>query len=139
SSRSLSVQVARAKQSKKKQISKIRSSIRKASKVRPAQFQQEVNKLFKANNNEYNAKFVKLATDISTIRRTSIYATVECTKAVYQFLTSEIPQHWVMTSILAWWNNEIAALSFIQNRPVDASRFFGYGIIVDKSTRKETK
>ncbi|CAG8470318.1 25167_t:CDS:10 [Racocetra persica] len=65
SSHSLSVQVARAKQSKKKQISKIRSSIRKASKVHPAQFQQEVNKLFRANNNEYNAKFVKLATDIN--------------------------------------------------------------------------
>ncbi|CAG8478611.1 16428_t:CDS:2 [Racocetra persica] len=39
--RSLSVKVARAKQFKKTKISKIWASIRKATKIRPAQFQQE--------------------------------------------------------------------------------------------------
>ncbi|CAG8734420.1 2493_t:CDS:1, partial [Cetraspora pellucida] len=92
---------ARAKQFKKTQISKIRASIRKATKIHPAQFQQEVNKLFRINKNEYNARFVKLATDISTIGRTSICAMLECTKAVYQFLTVEMLKHWIAASTLA--------------------------------------
>ncbi|CAG8779749.1 20478_t:CDS:2, partial [Dentiscutata erythropus] len=37
----------RVKQFKKNQISKIQASIRKANKIRPAQFQQEANKLFR--------------------------------------------------------------------------------------------
>ncbi|CAG8753020.1 36453_t:CDS:2, partial [Racocetra persica] len=93
--RSFSIKVARAKNSKQKQISKIRSAIRKANKIRLAQFQRVANKLFKINNKEYNAKFVKLAADISNIDQTSIYATVECTKIIYQILTREMPQHWV--------------------------------------------
>ncbi|CAG8758100.1 29694_t:CDS:1, partial [Racocetra persica] len=64
----------RAKQSKQRQISKIRASIRKAKRIQPIQFQREANKLFKANNKEYNAKFVKLATNIE---QTSIRMTVE--------------------------------------------------------------
>ncbi|CAG8790230.1 7815_t:CDS:2, partial [Racocetra persica] len=80
-------------------------------KISPAQFQQEVNKLFRINKNEYNARFVKLATDISTIGRTSIRA----------------------------MNNEIVALSFTQNHPIDMSRFFGYDIMADESTRGEMK
>ncbi|CAG8654029.1 1068_t:CDS:2, partial [Dentiscutata erythropus] len=76
SSCSLFIQVARAKQFKKKQVSKIQASICKASKVHPAQFQKEVNKLFRVNNNKYNVKFVKLATDISTIGRALICVTL---------------------------------------------------------------
>ncbi|CAG8804563.1 17091_t:CDS:1 [Racocetra persica] len=132
--RSLSVRIARAKQFKRKQISKIRSSIRKSKKIHLIQFQQAVTKLFKFNNNEYNARFVKLATDISTIGRTSIRATVKCTKAIYQFLTGKMPKYWIIAKTLARWNNEIASLSFIQNHPIETSRFFGYGVMVDEST-----
>ncbi|CAG8447277.1 28741_t:CDS:2 [Dentiscutata erythropus] len=106
---------------RKNQNSKIWASIRKAAKIRPAQFKQEVNKLFRINKNKYNTKFVKLATNISTIERISIRAMVECIKAIYQFLTGEMPKHWVAASTLARWNNEIAALSFIQNHPIDVS------------------
>ncbi|CAG8481621.1 12237_t:CDS:2 [Cetraspora pellucida] len=73
------------------------------------------NKLFKSNNKEYNVKFVKLATDISNIGHTTIHATVECTKAMYQFLTREMPQHWITSATLSHWNNEVAAIAFNQN------------------------
>ncbi|CAG8599717.1 10792_t:CDS:2 [Dentiscutata erythropus] len=36
----------------------------------------------------------KIPADISNIGQTSICATVECTKIIYQFLTREMPQHW---------------------------------------------
>ncbi|CAG8832650.1 4458_t:CDS:1, partial [Racocetra persica] len=36
-------------------------------------------------------------------------------------------------------NNEIASLSFIQNHPIEPSRFFGYGVMVDESTQREAK
>ncbi|CAG8497834.1 6399_t:CDS:2 [Racocetra persica] len=71
-------------------LKRLKSSRSLSVQVRPVQFQQEVNKLFRANNNKYNAKFVKLATDISTIGRTLIRATVEYTKAIYQFLTAAV-------------------------------------------------
>ncbi|CAG8783542.1 10829_t:CDS:2 [Dentiscutata erythropus] len=63
-----------------------------AKQIKPTQFRNAVSKLFKVNNKEYSAEFVKLATDISTIGHTSIRATVECTKAVFQLLTGESPQ-----------------------------------------------
>ncbi|CAG8757121.1 546_t:CDS:1 [Racocetra persica] len=138
--RSFSKQVARTKQLKQRQVSKIHSSIRKAKKIWPAQFRCAANKLFKINKKEYNASFVKLATDISNIGQTSIYVTVKCTRAIYQFLTGEMPQHWVTSKTLARWNKEIAALSLNQNLPKDtSSRFFGYGIMADESTRGEKK
>ncbi|CAG8821439.1 38938_t:CDS:2, partial [Gigaspora margarita] len=137
---SLSMQLVKAKQSKKKQISKIRVAIQKAKQIKPNQFRNAASKLFKINHKEYSAKFVKLATDISTIGHTSIRATVECTKAVFQFLTGESPQQWIAPSTLARWNKEVAALSFSQNCPKEnSSRFFGYGIMVDESTRGEKK
>ncbi|CAG8699798.1 25944_t:CDS:2, partial [Racocetra persica] len=112
------------------------ASIRKAKQIQPAQFQRVASKLFKANNKEYSAKFVKLATDISNIDQTSIYAIVEYTKAFYQFLIDEMPQHWVSTPTLLRWNNEITALSFNQNHPIEASsRFYGYGIMNSISKR----
>ncbi|CAG8788199.1 14693_t:CDS:2, partial [Dentiscutata erythropus] len=119
------IRLARAKQSRLKQVSKIRSSVRKAKQIRSAQFQRAARKLFKSKNKEYNAKFVKLATNISNMRQTSIHATVEYTKAVYQFLTGEKPQYWVKSTTLSWWNNEIAAITSNQNSPKEASsRFF---------------
>ncbi|CAG8776801.1 24071_t:CDS:2, partial [Racocetra persica] len=66
---SLSAQIIKAKQSKIRQTSKIRSSIRKAKKIRPVQFRRAVNRLFRVNNKEYSAKFVKLATNIKNIYR----------------------------------------------------------------------
>ncbi|CAG8526291.1 3792_t:CDS:2 [Cetraspora pellucida] len=98
---SLSVRLARAKQNKQKQISKIRAAIHRAKQIQPAQFQHAVDQLFKVDNKEYNARFVKLATDISNIGQTFIHATVECTKAFYQFLTGEMPQQWITPSTLA--------------------------------------
>ncbi|CAG8698363.1 14465_t:CDS:2 [Cetraspora pellucida] len=81
---------SRTKQLKQRQVSKIHSSICKTKKIWPVQFCHAANKLFKINKKEYNVSFVKLATDISNIRQTSIYATVECTRAIYQFLTEEM-------------------------------------------------
>ncbi|CAG8718201.1 35555_t:CDS:2, partial [Racocetra persica] len=104
--------VARTKQLKQRQVLKIHSSIRKAKKIWPAQFRRAANKLFKINKKEYNASFVKLATDISNIGQTFIHAT----------------------------NKEIAALSLNQNLPKDtSSRFFGYSIMANESTREEKK
>ncbi|CAG8636796.1 8978_t:CDS:2, partial [Cetraspora pellucida] len=87
--------------SDQQEVSKIRSAIHKAKKIYTAQFQHAASKLFKSNKKEYNAKFVKLATDISNIGQTSIYTTVECTKAIYQFLTREMPQHWIKSMTLS--------------------------------------
>ncbi|CAG8616110.1 10175_t:CDS:2, partial [Cetraspora pellucida] len=46
----------------------------------------------------------------------------------------------ISLSTLAWWNKEVAALSFSQNCPKEnSSWFFRYGIMVDKSIRDEKK
>ncbi|CAG8604019.1 27396_t:CDS:2, partial [Dentiscutata erythropus] len=117
----------RAKQSKQNQISIIRFSIRKAKKICPVQFRHAASKLFKINNNEYDVRFVKLATNISTIGQTSISATVEITKAVYQFVTRKMPPHWITARTLAQWNNEIAAVSFAQNHPIEENIYELFG------------
>ncbi|KAF0551168.1 hypothetical protein F8M41_023584 [Gigaspora margarita] len=65
---------------------------------------------------------------------TSIQATVNCTKAVYKFLTEHIPTHWVCPSTIAKWNKNIAALSFYENQPnQNVSQFFGFGIMADET------
>ncbi|CAG8785459.1 27260_t:CDS:1, partial [Dentiscutata erythropus] len=51
--------------------------------IQPAQFQHAADKLFKTNNKEYSAEFVKLAINISNIGQTSIHAPIEYTKAFY--------------------------------------------------------
>ncbi|CAG8663014.1 8367_t:CDS:2 [Racocetra persica] len=91
---------------------KVREFLDTTKQIRPAQFQRAASKLFKSNNKEYNANFVKLAADISNIGQTSIHAT----------------------------NNEIAAITSNQNSPKEtSSRFFGYGIMANKSTRGKKK
>lgn len=64
---SLSMQVIQARNAKRKQISKICSSIQKAKQIQPNQFNRAVKKLFKAKKREYTAEFVKLATNISNM------------------------------------------------------------------------
>jgi hypothetical protein len=71
---------------------------------------------------------------------TSIQTTVDCTKAVFEFLTGYTPTNWVHPSTLARWNKEIAALSLQENHPnQNISQFFGYGIMADESTQGEKK
>ncbi|CAG8721325.1 4726_t:CDS:1, partial [Gigaspora margarita] len=81
-------------------------------------------KLFKLNNKEYSTEFVKLVTDISTIECTSICTKVECTKAIFQFLTRESSQQWIALSTLARWNKEVVSLSFSQNWSKENSSVF---------------
>jgi hypothetical protein len=46
------------------------------------------------------------------------------------------PTHWVCASTLNKWNKNIATLLFQENCPSqNISRFFGFGIMVDESTR----
>ncbi|CAG8713178.1 17007_t:CDS:1 [Dentiscutata erythropus] len=76
--------LGKAHQAKALYISKIKSAIQNAKKVTSNQYQKVTKQLFKINNKEYAAKFVKLATDISLIRHTSISATIECVTTRYK-------------------------------------------------------
>ncbi|CAB4406048.1 unnamed protein product [Rhizophagus irregularis] len=92
--------------------------------------------LFKEGKKEYTAEFIKLAIKISNMGHISIQTTVDCTKAVFEFLTGYTLTNWVHPSTLARWNKEIAALSLQENLPnQNIFQFFGYGIMADESTR----
>ncbi|CAG8497842.1 12725_t:CDS:2 [Dentiscutata erythropus] len=119
---SLSMQVTCAKKKQKKHISKIRSAIQKAKQVQPNQFHHMAKKLFKKNKKVYTAEFVKLVTDISNMGVISIQASVDCTKAMYKFLTGDMPTHWISPSIVAKWNKDIAALLYYENQPNQNTR-----------------
>ncbi|CAG8767886.1 132_t:CDS:2, partial [Dentiscutata erythropus] len=71
--RSLSIQVVHARDTKKRYISKIRIAIQNAKQVQPNQL---------------------CSTEISNMGVTLIQTTVNCTKAVYEFLTGHTPTYW---------------------------------------------
>ena len=70
----------------------------------------------------------------------SIHSTIKSTKAIYEFLTRKTPIKQISTSTLIKWNKEIAQINFEENRPKNTNlQFYGYGIMVDKSTHREKK
>ncbi|CAB4390689.1 unnamed protein product [Rhizophagus irregularis] len=112
---SLTLKVAKAKCSKTKQTSKIRAAIQNAKKVTPTNFQKTVKRIFKTNKKEYTPQFVKLVTEISNKGNNSVNSTVESTKAVFEFLTGEMPTKWISPSTLTKWNKEVAQINLQEN------------------------
>ncbi|PKY45847.1 hypothetical protein RhiirA4_460525 [Rhizophagus irregularis] len=121
----------------KKDKAKLSSpTIQRTKKIQPNQFRCAAKSLFKEGKKEYTAEFIKLAIKISNMGHISIQTTVDCTKAVFEFLTGYTLTNWVHPSTLARWNKEIAALSLQENLPnQNIFQFFGYGIMADESTR----
>jgi len=137
---SLNSKVVRNRFVKTRQISKMRSAIQKTKKSSSQQFQKTIKKAFKVIKKEYSSQFVKLATEISNTGHNSINSTVESTRAVYEFLTGEKPTVWISASTLAKWNKEVAQISLEANLSNSTNLpFYGYGIMVDESTRGEKK
>ncbi|CAI2198265.1 5867_t:CDS:1, partial [Funneliformis geosporum] len=136
----LSIKVAKSKNYKSKYISKLRSTIQKAKKITPYNFQKAAKKLFKINKKEYSAQMVKLTTNISLIGGTSTSAVVEYIKAFYEFVVEEPAEHWIAKKTISRWNKELARLAINEHHPNNTkSNFFEYGIMVDESTRDEQK
>jgi len=136
----LSKRLGKAQQVKNNYISKIRSAIQNAKQLTPNEFQRQSYKLFKKNKKEYRPEFMKLAIDISLVGHTSITAAANCTKSFYKFLTGEDPEKWISPKTLSQWTKEVAEISIKNNKPNEVnSKYFGYGIMADESTRGENK
>jgi hypothetical protein len=138
--RSFRMKEVKAKEVKKNHISKLRSSIQKAKKITPNQLQNGIKNMIKENMKQYTPEFVQLVTTISNTGSISISSTVECTRAIIEFLTGKEPDHWISTGTISRWNKEVATLCLRQNCPKDTkSRFYSYGIMCDESTRGDKK
>jgi hypothetical protein len=98
---SLTMKVAHAEKREVQHVSKIRSVVSKSRVVNENQLRRATKRLFKINKKEYSAEFIKLTTEMSNTGQNSIQATVKCTKAVFEFLTGEVPEHWVAPSTLS--------------------------------------
>jgi hypothetical protein len=138
--RSLKMKEVKAKEAKKNNISRLRSSIQKAKNITPNQLQNVIKKMIKENKKQYTPEFVQLATKISNTGSISISSTVECTRAIIHFLTGVEPDHWLSTGTISCWNKEVATLCLRQNCPKDTkSCFYSYGIMCDESTHGDKK
>ncbi|RIB26291.1 hypothetical protein C2G38_2030320 [Gigaspora rosea] len=101
-------------------------------------FKNKIRSLFKINKREYSSNTIWLASSISQVGSISMKSTIECTKIIYEFLIGEPPQNWISASTLRTWHHDISnfhittQISQIKQAPV-------FGIMVDESTRGETK
>ena len=105
--RSLTAKCSRDEVKQKSLVSTIRSLVSRRKSVSQKQFVKEVQKHFKKNKQEYTPDFLKLAADISNMGTISISSTIECTKALYIFLTGEIPERWISVNTLSRWNKDV--------------------------------
>ncbi|CAJ0840240.1 12031_t:CDS:2 [Entrophospora sp. SA101] len=143
SSISLKMKEVKAKETKKNHVSKLRQSIQKTKQITPNQLQNAIKKMIKENKKQYTPEFVELVTKISNTGSISISSTVECTRAIMQFLTGEKPDHWLSTGTISHWNKEVATLCLHQNCPKDTKSLFkfltGFDTVLRIANEDETK
>ncbi|CAG8464337.1 12520_t:CDS:2 [Cetraspora pellucida] len=86
----------------------------------------------------YSLNAIWLATQISQEGQVLIRSTTECIKLIYEFLVSEPPKQWFSVSTLVTWHKDISQIQV--NRLLSyVQKVESFGVIVNKSTRRETK
>ncbi|RIB10659.1 hypothetical protein C2G38_2205546 [Gigaspora rosea] len=94
--------------------------------------------LFKVNKWVYSSDTVWLATKISQVEQVSVRSTTESLKLIYEFLVGEPPKQWFSTSTLATWHKDVSQIQ-VKELLFCAQKVSSYGVMIDESTRGETK
>ena len=119
-------------------ISKIRSLARQSRQITNTAFKKQLKNIFKTNKRDYSSNTIWLATNISQVGQISLRSTAECMRLIYEFLIGEPPQNLLATSTLRTWHQDISKLH-VDTQIYQAITASSFGILVDESTRGETK
>ncbi|RIB30907.1 hypothetical protein C2G38_2151499 [Gigaspora rosea] len=101
-------------------------------------FKNKIRSLFKINKRKYSSNTIWLASSISQVGSICMKSTIECTKIIYEFLIGEPPQNWISASTLRTWHHDISNFC-ITTQISQIKQASVFGIMVDESTRGETK
>jgi len=135
---SLGVQNMHLRHQNANRISKIRSLARQSRQITNTAFKKQLKNIFKTNKRDYSSNTIWLATNISQVGQISLRSTAECMRLIYEFLIGEPPQNLLATSTLRTWHQDISKLH-VDTQIYQAITASSFGILVDESTRGETK